>query len=144
MVKQKLKEQDHRSFLSKTLWKYKSNSLFTDLSIFCSDGLVELHKSMLASLLRLDEEEDVECLIVPEVNVREVEDALELLYLHLDNRPILKLFFPVKSEAIDVESEYHMDDNLADQFEDVNESDEIIDVKCDSFDVNEEMKLEIK
>jgi len=142
---QKLKEQDHRSFLSKTLWKYKSNSLFTDLTLFCSDGLVELHKSMLASVLRLEEKEEVDCLIVPGVGVKEVEEALECLYLQLNNKPILKLFFPVKSEAIDSHfenEEYHSDDNLADQFEEVNERDEILGVKHDSFDVPWEVKLE--
>jgi len=145
--KNRLKEEDHRSFLSKTLWKYRSNSLFTDLTIICKDGgEVQLHKAMLGNVLSLGEEEEMEYLIVPGVTAMEVEHAVEKLYLQLDRKPIIKLFFPVKCEV--VENNYY--ENGVEKFEEEHLDDIPLDddyqnlhVKYDEYDSdNENIKAE--
>eukprot|EP00092_Neocalanus_flemingeri_P026148 GFUD01028339.1.p1 GENE.GFUD01028339.1~~GFUD01028339.1.p1 ORF type:complete len:683 (+),score=146.91 GFUD01028339.1:53-2101(+) len=148
--KKKLKEQDHRSFLSKTLWKFKSNFLFTDLTLVCGDGEVKVHKAMLANVIKFSGSnlsgEELDCLIVPDVSVRQVEEALEWLYLKLDTKPILKLFYPVKCEAIELGAENALkedvDEGMADQFDDSDHIDDMMDIKFSTLDENEEIKQE--
>merc|ERR1719233_385448 len=68
---------------------------------------------MLGNVLSLGEEEEMEYLIVTGVAAMEVEHAVEKLYLQLDRKPIIKLFFPVKCEV--VENNYY--ENGVEKFE---------------------------
>ena len=93
-----LKECDHAHFLSQSLWHFQSLQQFTDLTLVCCDGQVQMHKAILGGILKclLTEcfEGDLECLIVPHVTAEEVEEALECLYIRLDAKPILYLLRP--------------------------------------------------
>ena len=105
----KLQELNHYNFLSKKLWYFKTKNVLTDLTLICCDGQIRVHKAVLAKVIRVAgvdiqaEGLDLECLILPDVAVAEVESALEMLYLNANAEKFFSLVFlnQVKSEAFD-------------------------------------------
>jgi hypothetical protein len=77
---------DQSSYLSRCLWQYRESSLYTDLTLVCSDGSLPTHAAMLAGLFAgfgisfLSSEEVPECLFLPDLAIREVETILRTLY----------------------------------------------------------------
>jgi len=100
---------DGRS-LHETLWQFQQTRQLTDLTLSCSDGTIPAHRAMLAGVFKLlglptgGQEEEVECLIIPDVVVSEVEQAMEELYLKSTSEKLLNLLCckNVKSEMVDV------------------------------------------
>jgi len=99
------------SFLHEALWQFQKTRQFTDLTLSCSDGTVPAHLAMLAGvfkLLGIETEifglEEVKCLVIPDVAVSEVEQALEELYLKAEPEKLLNLLCHknVKSEMVDI------------------------------------------
>jgi len=85
------------------LWQFQQISLFTDLTIFCHDGSVPAHKSMLASVInRLGVKlmEKVDGLVLPDISASEVELALQSIYMEgkIDTMLSLCSFLKIKSE----------------------------------------------
>ena len=64
---------DQAAFLSRTLWQYFETSTYTDLSLICKDGELDVHTPMLASILiNLGvscsvNQERPECLVIPDL-----------------------------------------------------------------------------
>jgi len=96
-----VKGVDHKTFLSQTLWKFQQSNLFTDVTIVCSDGEVQVHRMMLVDILYLwqikpeDLEAEFECLVIPDVNSDDIQDAIKSIYLHLDSAKLFSLFCSV-------------------------------------------------
>merc|ERR1712096_467999 len=96
--------------LPETLWQFQQSCQFTDLTLSCSDGTIPAHRAMLAGVFKLlglptgGQEEEVECLIIPDVVVSEVKQAMEELYMKSESAKLLNLFCcsKVKSEIVDV------------------------------------------
>ena len=110
----------HLSSLSTILWQYKTLRLYTDLSIYCSDGSLQLHKSLLVAVLRTEKLgmvmlEDSEALIVPGVSMVEVDTALRSLYLESNCRPLLNLlnFFAPLDHERPGQSNLRSDSNMS-------------------------------
>ena len=68
-----------------TVWQFQQSSQFTDLVLACDDGTVPVHKVMLAEVFSLlgiaDHDQDIECVILPGVEVAVLEEALQDVYL---------------------------------------------------------------
>jgi len=96
--------------LHETLWQFQQSCQFTDLTLSCSDGTLPAHRAMLAGVFKLlgiaidGQDGEVECLVIPDVVVSEVEQALEELYIKSESVKLLNLFCctKVKSEIVDV------------------------------------------
>jgi len=96
--------------LHETLWQFQQSCQFTDLTLSCSDGTIPAHRAMLAGVFKLlglptgGQEEEVECLVIPDVVVSEVEQAMEELYLNSKPEQLLNLLCcrNVKPEMVDV------------------------------------------
>eukprot|EP00092_Neocalanus_flemingeri_P043559 GFUD01048033.1.p1 GENE.GFUD01048033.1~~GFUD01048033.1.p1 ORF type:complete len:291 (-),score=40.17 GFUD01048033.1:140-982(-) len=96
-----VKELDHRAFLSKTLWNFQTSSLFTDFIIVCSDGEVPVHKAMIVGIFKrwgigLEDREEFECLIIPDVSASEMKEGLKLLYLNWDAKTLFSVIYSMK------------------------------------------------
>ena len=93
----------HLSSLSNVLWDYKCLRQYTDLTIFCCDGSLEIHKALLVAVLKTEKLgmvmlNDTETLIVPGVTLQEMDETIKQLYLETNCKPFLNLlnfFAPV-------------------------------------------------
>ena len=86
---------DHSNYLSKKLWKFRSNSEFTDFTLVCADGTVKAHKAMFATILNCfnisPAKQLIDCLIVPDVLADAMETALDDLYSNFDHCKLYNL-----------------------------------------------------
>jgi len=75
----------------------------------------------------------MECLIVPDVTIRQVEEALKLLYLRMDAKPFFKLICPENFGISEVDDKQVLkvdtQERLADPFEETVQIDEKLEVK---------------
>ena len=75
------------SFLSRVLWLYQDSCQFTDVTLVCEDGSLPAHSAVLARLfssLGLTFPSRVEvpdCLLLPDLRMAEVQQALRDLYV---------------------------------------------------------------
>lgn len=77
----------HSFFLSAALWEFRSVGLHTDVTLVCEDGQLEAHSALLANLLtrlRVQGREASECILLQGLQVKQVEKALEKIYLKQD------------------------------------------------------------
>ena len=94
-----MREVDHKAFLCKTLWKFQTKRMFTDFTIVSGDGEgVPIHRAMVVGVFKLwgiglEDREEFECLIIPDVLAAELVAALRILYLHWDSKPLYSLLF---------------------------------------------------
>ena len=122
---------DQAAFLSRTLWQYFETSTYTDLSLICKDGELDVHTPMLASILiNLGvscsvNQERPECLVIPDLRYQphcpycsavicgcllttfvhrlaEVVEALKVLYLKNDPSSLENL---LRTTGVSVKSE---------------------------------------
>jgi len=109
MLPQQLNFVGGRS-LHETLWQFQQSCQFTDLTLSCSDGTIPAHRAMLTCVFKLlgipieGQDGEMECLVIPDAVVSEVEQALEELYLKSDSVKLLNhlCYTKVKSEKVDV------------------------------------------
>ena len=70
-VKGRQELSDHSYYLSQNLWKFRSNSVFTDVTLVCADGIVKAHKTMFATILNCFNISPamylIHCLILPDL-----------------------------------------------------------------------------
>jgi len=122
--------------LPAVLWQFQHTCQFTDLVLACSDGAVPAHRAMLAGVFSLlgveiDDKEVVECLVLPGVCGKQVEQALEELYLENKSEKLLNLLSckNVKSEMaeahsiVEVKPEIYSDEELGPDDSDMENSD---------------------
>ena len=75
------------SYLSRTLWEYRSSSDYTDVTLFCADGSLPSHAAILAPMferfnIRFPFRGELpECIFIPDLTTTEVKKTLEILYL---------------------------------------------------------------
>ena len=75
------------SYLSRTLWEYRSSSDYTDVTLFCADGSLPSHVAILAPMferfnIRFPFRGELpECIFIPDLTTTEVKKTLETLYL---------------------------------------------------------------
>ena len=73
--------------------------MFTDFTIVSGDGVgVPIHRAMVVGVFNLwgiglEDREEFECLIIPDVLAAELMAALRMLYLHWDSKPLYSLLF---------------------------------------------------
>jgi len=143
----KMREVDHRAFLCKTLWKFQTKQLFTDITIVSGDGEVPIHRAMVVGVFNLwgiglEDREEFECLIIPDASAAELVAALRMLYLHWDSKPLFNLLFPGKQEHKDTPIEFEEPKATVELFdgsddEGVEGNDDLIDVKDEPFEETE-------
>lgn len=99
---------DHSNYLSKKLWKFRTNSEFTDVTLVCADRTVKAHKAMFATILNCFNISPaiqlIDCLIVPDVFADDMETALDDLYSNFDHCKLYNLMGI--SDNIKLEIEY--------------------------------------
>ena len=124
------KEVSSIACIQDSVWEFQQCSQFTDLVLAGRDGSVSAHKAMLAQVFQVlgTDVQDTGCVIVPEVEVALLEEALKELYYKADSKKLLSLVFnslsTVKFEQ-DLEKAIHevkeeacsMDDEKEDQQE---------------------------
>jgi len=96
--------------LHEALWQFQQTRQFTDLTLSCSDGTLPAHRAMLAGAFKMlglptgGQEEEVECLVIPDVVVSEMKQAMEELYLKSKSEKLFNLLSckNLKSEMVDV------------------------------------------
>ena len=106
------------SYLTHTFWKYQESCEFTDITLVCKDGSLPAHSALLARLftsLGLTfpcRGELPDCLLLPDINMAQLEMGLRDLYrdskmdtllMLLDQRCVL-----VKDESKDYETSEDM------------------------------------
>ena len=115
---------DQQGYLSRTLWKYRSNSEYTDLTLVCGNGSLTAHAAMLAGLfvkfgISFPSKEEVpECLFLPDITTKEVEHALKVLY---STNNVISLFELVNPKKVFVKEECKDIDRKSDCYPSDNE-----------------------
>ena len=84
--------------LPSALWQFQQTSQFTDMVLACSDGDVPAHRAMLSVVFKLLGVEIGQegCMVLPDTEKVEVEQALMEHYLKADSTNLLNIFYPTK------------------------------------------------
>ena len=130
------------------MWQLQQRCQFTDLVISCSDGSVPAHhKAMLAGVFKLlgiaGQEQDIECVILQDVEVAEVEEAVEDLYLKSESEKLMKIFScrSIKTENLDASLIVEVKPEVPSEEECLSYEDEMIIQKLTKFDEQSEKEI---
>ena len=131
---------DQSGYLSRTLWDFRGNKEFTDLTLICDDGSLPVHAVLLAPLFSsfglsfLSSEEMPDCLFLVGLTTSEVYHALKDLYLQ-NNIELLRKALKRSSLAVKTEK---LDES--DLKEDITDSHNLY---SDNDDVGDDLKVEV-
>ena len=99
---------DHSNYLSKKLWKFRTSSEFTDVSLVCADGTVKAHKAMFGTIFNCFNISPaiqlIDCLIVPDVLADAMETALDELYSIIDHSKLYKVMGISENLKIEIDN----------------------------------------
>jgi len=135
-------------FLPHTLLEFQRACKFTDLILACSDGGVEVHKAMLSTLFKIlgvgDECEEYDKIVIEDVTMLDIEQALEDVYLKTENEKLLSLITSSRIKPEMVQLSEQIECKLEpDVFEDSDDSKKYNDHDPESYEITEELKLKI-
>ena len=131
--------------IQEAVWKLQQSCQFTDLVLSCSDGTVPAHKVIMAGVFKLlgivDQEH--ECVILPGVEVAEVEEAVEDLYLKSESEKLMKIFScrSIKTENLDASLIVEVKPEVPSEEECLSYEDEMIIQKLTKFDEQSEKEI---